>query len=324
MNKQEVQQRVLKNGKPLSLDQFTWDEKTFTFSSNIHGLVLDFTNLSGGTFKTGSGCTFKTDSDCTFKTGSDCTFTTGWRCTFTTYSYCTFTTGSDCTFKTGSDCTFKTGWDCTFKTGPYCTFKTDSDCTFTTYSDCTFTTGKDSVIVRRYLFEIIQPEPDIALQLAPQDIPGYVSNGIYSVTGKPSIMVDGVLSEVVKKKGNVYHVINYGESEVSYLVTDGTNWSHGKTLKEAKDSLKYKLSNRDTTFCEGWKLDDKIDTVDLIKAYRAITGACESQTKAFCESQKLPKQITPAEAIKLTQGQYNAQVFAEFFGSKKSTREVTL
>ena len=174
------------------------------------------------------------------------------------------------------------------------------------------------------MFEVIQPEPNVTIQVISPRIPGYVSNGIYSVTGKPSIMIDGVLSEIVKKKGNVYHVINYGESEVSYLVTDGTNWSHGKTLKEAKDSLKYKLSNRDTTFCEGWKLDDKIDTVDLIKAYRAITGACESQTKAFCESQKLPKQITPAEAIKLTQGQYNAQVFAEFFGSKKSTREVTL
>jgi len=298
MNKQEVQQRVLKNGRPLPLDQFTWDEKTFTFSSDIHGLVLDFTGINGVTFKTGW--------DCTFTTGWDCTFTTGRRCTFTTSSDCTFKTCHGCTFTTGSYCTFKTGSDCTFKTGLYCTF--------TTGSDCTFTTGKNSVIVRRDLFEVIQPEPDVALQLAPYSVPGYVSNGIYSVTGKPSIIADGVLSEIVKKKGNVYHVINHGESVESYLVTDNTNWSHGETLKEAKDSLKYKLSNRDTTFCQEWKLDEKINTVDLIKAYRAITGACEGQTKAFCESQKLPKLMTPAEAIELTQGQYNASVFAEFFG----------
>ena len=298
MNKREVQQRVLKNGKPLPLDQFTWDEKTFTFSSGIDGLVLDFTNLSGGTFKTGSGCTFTTGSSCTFTTSYNCTFTTGYNCTFTT----------------GYNCTFKTDSDCTFTTGPYCTFKTGYN--------CTFTTGEDSVIVRRDMFEIIQPEPNVTLQLAPYSIPGYVSNGIYSVTGKPSIVADEILSEIVKKKGNVYHVINHGESEVSYLVTDGTNWSHGETLKEAKDSLIYKISDRDTTFCKDWNLNEKINTVDLIKAYRAITGACESQTKAFCESQKLPKQITPAEAIKLTQGQYNAQVFAEFFGSKKSTKEV--
>jgi len=324
MNKQEVQQRVLKDGKPLPLDQFTWDEKTFTFSSGIDGLVLDFTNVSGVTFKTGSYCTFTTDHNCTFKTDSYCTFKTGWYCTFKTGWYCTFKTGSDCTFTTGSDCTFTTGSYCTFKTDSYCTFTTGSYCTFTTDSDCTFKTGDDSVIVRRYLFEIIQPEPDIALQLAPQDIPGYVSNGIYSVTGKPAIIADGVLSEVVKKKGNVYHVINHGESKVSYLVTDGTNWSHGETLKEAKDSLIYKISDRDTTFCKDWNLNERINTVDLIKAYRAITGACESQTKAFCESQNLPKQMTPVEAIKLTEGQYNSQVFAEFFGLKKSTREVTL
>jgi len=178
--------------------------------------------------------------------------------------------------------------------------------------------------VRRDVFEVIQPEPDVALQLAPYSVPGYVSNGIYSVTGKPAIIADGVLSEVVKKKGNVYHVINHGESVESYLVTDGTNWSHGETLKEAKDSLIYKLSDRDTTFCKDWNLNEKINTVDLIKAYRAITGACEGQTRAFCESQKLPEQMTPAEAIKLTQGQYNAQVFAKFFGLKKSTKEVTL
>jgi len=313
MNKQEVQQRVLKDGKPLPLDQFTWDEKTFTFSSGIDSLVLDFTNLSGGTFKTGSGCTFTTDSNCTFMTSYNCTFKTAWNCTFKTDSDCTFTTGSSCTFTTSYNCTFTTGYNCTFTTGPYCTFTTGSDSTFKTDSSCTFTTGNNSVVVRRDVFEVIQPEPDVALQLAPYSVPGYVSNGIYSVTGKPSIIADGVLSEIVKKKGNVYHVINHGESEVSYLVTDGTNWSHGETLKEAKDSLKYKLSNRDTTFCQGWKLDDKIDTDLLIKAYRAITGACESQTRAFCESQNLPKQMTPAEAIKLTQGQYNAQVFAKFF-----------
>ena len=35
MNKKEVQQRVLQNGKPLDLDKFEWDEKTNTFSSIV-------------------------------------------------------------------------------------------------------------------------------------------------------------------------------------------------------------------------------------------------------------------------------------------------
>ena len=79
MNKNEVQKRVLKDGKPLALDAFTWDERTCTFSSEEHGLVIDFSGISG--------CTFKTGSDCTFKTGSDCTFNTGWDCTFIVNGY---------------------------------------------------------------------------------------------------------------------------------------------------------------------------------------------------------------------------------------------
>jgi len=31
MNKLEIQQRVLQNGKPLDLDKFEWDEKTTIF-----------------------------------------------------------------------------------------------------------------------------------------------------------------------------------------------------------------------------------------------------------------------------------------------------
>src|SRR3972149_4478600 len=96
MDKKEVQQRVLKNGKPLDLDKFEWDEKTNTFSSSENYLVLDFNGVSDCTFNTGSNCTFNTGPDCTFNTWSDCTFKTG--------PYCTFNTGSNCTFNTDKNC----------------------------------------------------------------------------------------------------------------------------------------------------------------------------------------------------------------------------
>ena len=98
MNKQEISKRVLQNGKPLSLDKFTWDNKTRTFSSKEKSLMIDFKGIDNCTFNTGSDCTFNTYSYCTFNTGSVCTFNTG--------SYCTFKTYSDCTFKTGLGCTF--------------------------------------------------------------------------------------------------------------------------------------------------------------------------------------------------------------------------
>ena len=79
-SKKEIQQRVFKNGKPLDLDKFKWDEKTNTFLSSEDYLVLDFNGVSDCTFNTESDCTFKTGSDCTFNTGSDCTFKTGENC----------------------------------------------------------------------------------------------------------------------------------------------------------------------------------------------------------------------------------------------------
>ena len=95
---------ITKDGKPLDKKLYTIDEKAKSFSTKESGLVLDFSGLSGWSFKTSSHCTFKTGSCCTFKTGSHCTFKTGWNCTFDT--------GSNCTFKTSSNCTFKTGYDC--------------------------------------------------------------------------------------------------------------------------------------------------------------------------------------------------------------------
>jgi hypothetical protein len=111
---------VTKNGKVLDPISYTWDEDNITFSSDEDGLVLDFTNIDGVTFRTGSHCTFNTGSDCKFNTGHSCTFKTGYDCRFITGSACTFTTGSHCTFKTEYDCTFKTGYSCIFEVGKNC------------------------------------------------------------------------------------------------------------------------------------------------------------------------------------------------------------
>jgi len=181
MTKKEVQKRVLKNGEPLSLDLFEWDEKTNTFSSDEYYLVLDFLSVSDCTFNTGSDCTFNTDYNCTFNTGYNCTFNTSSYCTFNTSSYCTFNTGSYCTFNTGSDCTFNTGYNCTFNTSSYCTFDTGSDCTFDTGSDCTFKTGSDCtfktgykcVVVRRDVYEVIELKGKIKIKLNECGVKGF-------------------------------------------------------------------------------------------------------------------------------------------------------
>ena len=88
MTKQEVSQMVLQDGKPLSMDKFSWDKKARVFSTTESWLVVDFRSID----------------NCTFRTGHYCTFVTGHYCTFDTVGCCTFNTGNSCTFKTGSNC----------------------------------------------------------------------------------------------------------------------------------------------------------------------------------------------------------------------------
>ena len=174
MTKQEIQQKVLQNGKPLSLNKFTWDEKTNTFSTNKNNLVFDFNDIYGinfitgfyCTFDTGNHCTFKTGSYCTFKTGDYCTFKTGLGCTFKTGDYCTFGTGYNCTFDTGYNCTFDTIYNCTFNTGSYCTFKTGSYCIFNNIQ-------KNCILIRRDIFETYILPEDKSIKLNAFSIKGY-------------------------------------------------------------------------------------------------------------------------------------------------------
>ena len=152
LTKKDVQQRVLKNGKPLALKRFSWDEKTNTFSSSESNLEIDFKDINNCvfnvvssfcTFRTGGNCTFDTGGGCTFNTGYNCTFRTGGNCTFRTSFGCTFKTGFDCKFITGHSCTFDTKNNCTFNTGVYCTFKTGNICKFNTGYNCIFDTEYD-------------------------------------------------------------------------------------------------------------------------------------------------------------------------------------
>ena len=214
-------------------------------------------------------------------------------------------------FRELSDCTFNTGWDCTFVTNGNCTFKTGSG--------CTFDTGEDCVNVRRAVFEFYQLPANKKVQTCPNNIKGYVMDGYYWLDGKKqykAIIADGILSEIIKKKGNVYHVKNHGKSNISYLVTDGENWAHGKTLEQAKDDLIYKISDRDTSAYNDFTLDTELTKAEAIKMYRKITGACDTGCKYFCENNAVPEKMTVAQAIELTQGQYNHNLLVKFFENK--------
>ncbi len=131
------------------------------------------------------------------------------------------------------------------------------------------------------------------------------------------IKVDGIFTKIISERGKVMRVQRIARKEIEYLVTDGDGkWAHGATLKEAKESLIYKITSRDTSKYKEWTLDTTITHAEAIEAYRTITGACAFGTRHFCETilgDKKKEKYTIAEVIELTKGQYGADSFESFF-----------
>ncbi len=134
------------------------------------------------------------------------------------------------------------------------------------------------------------------------------------------VCYDGIDSIVLAKKKNVYKVImfnDYFTKKESFIVTDGENYSHGETIKQAKADLIYKISNRDTSQFDNLNLESVLSKEDAIKMYRIITGACEFGTKQFVSSlNKTKKKYSVKEIIDLTSGQFGNEKLRQFFKDK--------
>ena len=139
---------------------------------------------------------------------------------------------------------------------------------------------------------------------------------IYFWRNREYIKVDGVFSKIISHKGNVYKIRQIGETKERYLVTDGGGkWAHGETVKDAKNDLIYKISNRDKSKYENLTLNSELTFEEAIESYRVITGACSAGTKMFVENglQKRKEKYSISEIISLTKGQYGNETFNSFF-----------
>jgi len=126
-------------------------------------------------------------------------------------------------------------------------------------------------------------------------------------------LTDGIFNRVISTRNGVKKLKN-DDGKISYLVTDGDKSAHGKTIKEARESLIYKIGDRDKSKYDGVKLDNKFTVPELIEMYRVITGACEYGVKEFVKSQsKMKKKYSVEEIIDLTAGNYGHEQFKEFF-----------
>ncbi|MDR2893031.1 MAG: hypothetical protein LBV80_08110 [Deltaproteobacteria bacterium] len=130
-----------------------------------------------------------------------------------------------------------------------------------------------------------------------------------------AIKADGIFSELVSHKGNIYRTRQIGKERVEYLVTDGKGkWAHGATLQAARADLIYKIGNRDSSEYKNLTLDSVLTLEKAIEAYRVITGACAAGTRGFVESlSEVKKKYSIREIIEATKGRYGHEAFARFF-----------
>jgi hypothetical protein len=140
-------------------------------------------------------------------------------------------------------------------------------------------------------------------------------NHLFSWQDGKYIKVDGIFTEVVKQKGNVYHVKKLNEDKVFYLITDGEKWSHGDTLKEAKEDLVYKVTNKTKDDYKGLTKTSVLTFEEAVVCYRVITGACSFGVKDFVKNKldKVEKSYSIETIIEKTIGCYGNEEFTNYF-----------
>ena len=129
------------------------------------------------------------------------------------------------------------------------------------------------------------------------------------------MMVDGVFGEIISHKRNIFKLKRIDKDEIFYCVEKDGIFSHGNNIREAKDDLIYKISERaNLEEFKSLKLDSVLAFDKCIQLYRIVTGACAFGVKQFIESHDIEhKPYTVAEIIEKTKGQYGADRLIAFF-----------
>jgi hypothetical protein len=137
---------------------------------------------------------------------------------------------------------------------------------------------------------------------------------VFTHKNKKYIDADGILSEAVRQRKNIYKIKIIGHEESSYLVYDGENWSHGSTLRKAYEDLDFKGKVRDLSEYKDYSLATELSFSEAIGCYRAVTGACFQGIKHFVKTKGLErKSYTVKEIISLTKNAYGGGSFKKFF-----------
>lgn len=106
------------------------------------------------------------------------------------------------------------------------------------------------------------------------------------------VKADGIFTEVVNKRGNVYRVKKLHSQKEFYLVTDGVTHAHGDTLKKAKEDFEFKIISEKLK-----KEPITKDTEFTVKYYRLLTGACDMGCRSFMDQNKIPFDVVNGNTV---------------------------
>ena len=133
----------------------------------------------------------------------------------------------------------------------------------------------------------------------------------------PFLYKDYILSFVHSTKvidGITIHKTNrIGYSNTEYVAIKGDLSAHAESIKLALIDLRFKESDRDSSWLEDKTLDSILSFEDSVLAYRCITGACSGGVSHFLKSIKEKEDYCIGEIIDLTKGEYGNETFSKFF-----------
>ena len=133
----------------------------------------------------------------------------------------------------------------------------------------------------------------------------------------PFLYEDNILSIVHSTKvidGITIHKTNrIGCNDTEYIAIKGDLSAHADSLKLALIDLRFKESDRDTSWLEDKTYDSILSFDDSVLAYRCITGACSGGVSHFLKSIKEKQEYKIGEIIDLTKNEYGNKEFTNFF-----------
>jgi len=128
-----------------------------------------------------------------------------------------------------------------------------------------------------------------------------------------------MLAEVISKKGAYWRCRKVGSTEEYYVATDGEQYAHGKTIRDARADLDFKTRDRDPSQYKNLLLSHSMKIEEAVVCYRRITGACSFGVRSFLENLPTVKDAyTISEIIELTSNAYGGNQFRSFFSSNLS------